>query len=207
MAEESKTVTEPEGEATPDPRDEELSKAKAEAGELRRKNEEYEQLLTDPKYLEYLTASPLTPEDGKEKVEAVAAREDVDLESLSNKQLVDYIRRVMSEEIGKAVDREVKPLKQQTAVDRAVQQVREVAAKHDDYFDHRDQMMQLAKMHPSLHPEQLYVLAKANANKKPVRPSKPSIPPVGGAAVKGKAPEGFEAKFATAYRAAGFGES
>jgi hypothetical protein len=155
---------------------------------------QYEQMLLDPAYLEFLATQGIDTKGRK------VEQQQVDLDNMSQKDLVEYILASVKGLINEAIT----PLKQEATVNAAVAQVKEAAAKYPDFWEYRDEMIRLAKMHPSLTAEEAYHLAKAKTASRPKRPSKPAETPTGGAQMKRKPPEGFEAKFLEAWREAGF---
>jgi hypothetical protein len=181
------------------PQVDESAELKAQLKALQDKISQYEQMLLDPAYLEFLAIRDVDTK-GKSLATKETQQQEVDLDSMSNKDLVEYI---LSSVRG-MLNQTIVPLKQEAQVTAAMQQVKEAAAKYPDFWDYRDEMIRLARAHPTLTAEEAYHLAKSRANRAPRKPSKPAEAPTGGAQMKRKPPEGFEAKFLEAWRAAGF---
>ncbi len=164
---------------------------------------EYERLLLDPSYLEFVAGRG---QDGHQQVQRKvvqrAAEEQVDLDSMSNKELVDYILATMRGELRQTVE----PVQKGVQFAEMQRQVNETSAKYPDFWDFRNDMVNLARNHPTLTAEDAYLIAKGKASKAPKKPAKPSEPPVGGNQMKRKPAEGFESKFLEAWRQAGMTE-
>jgi hypothetical protein len=158
---------------------------------------EYERLLLDPGYLEYLAGG-----GRKELVREARAAEpskEVDFDSMSNKDLVQYLFAVMKGELNKVVQ----PMAQDAQVTEMKRQVTEAAGKYSDFWDYKEEMVRLARVHPSLTADDAYFMAKGRGRRAPARPSKSGAAPGGGGSTTKQPAGGFEAKFAEAWKQSG----
>src|SRR5262245_40829167 len=134
MAEQEKPAEQQQGPSLEDlqARVEELTQTNQ---KFAKKNEEYERILLDPNYLEYVASGGAR---AREKPQAKA--EEVDFDSMSNKDLAEYLLRSVQGYINQTVQ----PLHQKSEVDAAVTDIKETAAKHEDYWVYKDEMLKIA---------------------------------------------------------------
>src|SRR5205807_4154692 len=147
---------------------------------LKDRNAEYERLLLDPAYLEYIAGSGGTGKGRREAARAVgrqAGDDKNDFEAMSQKELVDYILQTVRGEVRQAVV----PVAQEAQFREMQSQVKEASGKYPDFWDYKEDMVKLAKQHPTLTAEQAYHLAKGAGTVKPKRPARPTEAPRGGA--------------------------
>lgn len=108
-------------------------------------------------------AEKLTPppssQDGERKVE-------LDLESLSNKELVDHVVKELSEKILKPVNSQITDLSVQLQRNKGQADIKEVSSKYGDFWEFKDEIEARVKANPSLSLDDAYTLArKDNATK------------------------------------------
>ena len=174
---------------------EEHGKLKQQTEDLKRKNDEYEKLLLDPGYADYLANKGRKEPEPKKSAE----EEEAEWEGLSQKQVAEKITSMVVERVKETIG----PLKEDIKVKEAMADIKEVSAKHPDFWDHKDEMFRIAKQHPTLGAEQVYQLATAGVSKKPARePARSELP---GNMPKGDrpAPKGFKGKFDQAWKDSG----
>src|SRR5262245_17862072 len=180
----------------------EYESLKAVVEQLKGKNSEYERLLLDPSYIEFI-ASRGQPA-ARQVVQQQAASDGVDLDSMTQKELAEYLVRTFEG----MLNARVQPVTQEMQFTEMQRQVREVSGKYSDFWDFKDDMIKLARQNPTLSAEDTYHIAKGRGNEKPKVPTRRSEPPTGGGGkTVRKAPEGFEAKFAEAWAKSGLGAS
>src|SRR5262245_33411019 len=155
---------------------------------------EYEKLLLDPVFLQYLSAkqSGTLPVDGQPK----APQKVADFDAMSNTEIVDYVLRTMSGMLAQAVV----PVQQQTQFDHLKADVEKAAAKYPDFWDYQDEMIRIGKTHTTLSAEEAYHLAKSRPGSRKVKSSEI---PGGGGSTKAPIPKGFAAAFSQAFKESG----
>lgn len=192
MAETDSGGQQQQAQAEPD-----LEKLRADLAAAQNKNSEYERLLLDPAYLDFL-AGPRSA-----TAPAQQQQQQVDFDSMTNKELVEYMYRTMQGEI----NRNVVPLSQNQQLVETKNQVVAAAAKYQDFWDYKGDMVSLARANPALSAEDAYLLAKAKSSQRPRNPAKRTEAPTGGGSVARNQPKGFEAKFLEAWSQSGISKA
>ena len=110
--------------------------------------------------------------------------EPVDLESLSRAQLVDHIVGTIGEAVRQQISEALSPVTeqltglQQNVAERTVtQEIAALRSAHKDFNDWKEEMVGLAKQHPTLGIGQLYQLARAGSPAKAGELDKRYAPP------------------------------
>lgn len=169
-----------------------LEELKTRVARAEAKNTEYEKLMLDPVFLNYLSSrnpqGPAAP-SGQPKA-------DVDLDAMSNRELTEYILRTMTGMLAQTVV----PVQQQTQFNAIKAEVDKVAAAHSDYWDYQEEMIRIGRAHPTMSAEEAYLLAKSRPGTRKVKSGEV---PGGGGSTKREQPKGFEAAFAEALKVSG----
>jgi hypothetical protein len=159
--------------------------------------QEYERHLLDPAYLEFLAGN--RREAVQQAQAAQPSGEDVDFDRMSNKELVQYIVQTMRGDL----QRVVQPINENQVIKETKDQVKEAAARHEDYWEYQQEMIALARKHPTLTAEDAYWMAKGQTSGSPKPKPRRTETPTGGASTAKAPPVGFDAKFAKAWEQAG----
>lgn len=175
---------------------------------LKSKNGEYEKLLLDPGFLEYTATKAMGSlgRNGSGKGRQTDQGDDeIDIDSMTPKQLVEY----MMARINGELERRITPVARGNELAAAQRQVEAAAAKYQDFWEYKDEMLTLAKRNPALTPEEAYHIAKGTVGKKPAKPAPRTETPGGGprASRTPEKPKGFNSAFEAAWKEAGFGAS
>lgn len=165
--------------------------------DTRRKADEMERMILDPEYAEFMTERKNGKKDAEKKVDE--EDEEADLDGMTPKQLTKY----MLGEVQKMIHKEVSPLQSNIEVDKAMQDIERTAAKHEDFWDYKESMYNLAKSNPKLSAEQCYVLAKATTQAKPKRPATASETPSSRSGGEKPRPKGLSSAFDIAWKKSG----
>jgi len=183
---------EPNAAATPDAA---LAELQTRVSRAEGKNAEYEKLLLDPVFLQYLSAKQngtIQPSSGA----PATPTKTIDLDTMSNTELADYILRTAAGMVAQTVY----PVQQQTQFAGIKADIEKVAGEHADFWDYKDEMIRLGRIHPTMGAEDAYRLAKSKPGTRKVVSGDV---PGGGGSTKTPQPKGFDAAFATALKAAG----
>jgi hypothetical protein len=187
-------------EETPKEESVNVEELKAELERYKGKTGEYERLLLDPSYLEFVAGrGDATPQAPVQR----AQKEDVDFDSMTNKDLVEYLVNTFRGELRQ----NLAPVAQNQQLAEMQRQVAEAQDRYKDFWDYKIEMVKLARSNPALTADDAYHIAKGRAGDRPRKPSRSSEPPTGGASTRRNPPKGFESKFAEAWRASGLGSS
>lgn len=179
---------EEEQKETPD-----VTALKAQVDQQAKQLGEYEKLLLDPAYLDHIAnkTSDVIERKEVEKKQTEEAK-DIGLDDMSRQDFAEYMIAAIQGEINKAVV----PIKQGDQVRQATEQVNAAAQKFPDFWNYKQEMVQLSSGNPGLTAEQAYVLAK-NANPNKQAPS--SEIPSNQGNVKPAPQKGFQSKFDAAW--------
>ncbi len=127
----------------------------------RRFDEVYGESKQKDRVIEYLTGllkqTQQTPAPEKEVPETLP-----DFEEMTNKELALWMVNKLGDKIDKTISSKVSPVLEQSELERATRDIDQTARKYQDYFDYRDEMINIAKRHPSLNAEEVYRLAKGD---------------------------------------------
>lgn len=107
----------------------------------------------------------------EQQVEEEVIEEEDELDTLTESQLEALPRarfgQLLTGKIGKLIEGQLKPLAEQingvtvaTTTERVKTEVANLAAQHKDYWDFQQEMLVLAREHPTLSPTRLYRLAR-----------------------------------------------
>lgn len=170
--------------------------------QLQQKNNEYENLLLDPTYLDFLANG-----NNRQAVQRVAQQQapspgQVDWDSMTNKDLAEYMVATMRGMLNSAVV----PMQQTQQVRDAMQQVQAAQQKYPDFVEYKDSMLRIAQRNPNITAEEAYHIAKGQNPRRPTAPKKSAgSPPAGGGSTASAADKGFNSAFLKAWEAAGLG--
>lgn len=174
---------------------EQFDTLKAQNEALSKKNQDYEYMLLDPEYVNFVASKGKRGENrGSEKP---SKEEEVDFEGMSKKELVDYILSGVS----KTVKDEVSPLRSEVNMNAYVGQVKECMGKYPDYLDYKDEMIATAKKHPTMSADEVYHLTKSYVKAKPKRePVRSELPGNRERGEKLNKKKGFDGAFDSAWK-------
>ena len=180
--------------------------------------------LMSPEYLEHLSAARRGDGDGGPKgkrgggSEAEPISPEKDIDEMSNKELAGFIVQVIRKDFGKVGDMfDVELGKVNTAVAdiRTAMEIDRVASANPDFWEHKKEILDLARKNPALTPTEAYKIVKhdklakgaadqVEADKKRGRRAaseKPGSGPVT-RSTTGTKPKGFSEAFEEAYSTA-----
>lgn len=89
--------------------------------------------------------------------------QEPDWENATPKQLADYVVAKTMEEVGRQLGTQVQHVERRVERIDAQQQIRETAAKYPDYWTYREMMAAISRKYPTMHAEDVYLLAKSRA--------------------------------------------
>lgn len=182
---------------------EDAAALKAQVSALEAKAGQYEGMLLDPAYVEYVAARSAG------QVQAAQTRQTPrsaakSMEEMTQEELAKFILT----QTNSAVRSAVAPLEQSVIQDRAVGQIKEASLKFKDFWDYKHDMLVLAQQHPTLTAESAYLLAKANrgggehkaetTEKRPV--PRTELPSSGGVRAIKEIGKGFKPKYDEAWK-------
>ena len=160
---ENPPAQEPDGkkpeEATPESQNPEQEPAQGKSSEADALREELARVkaqIYSPEYQQYLQ------ELGRAKQEQPPAQDPTgqlspeDLDQMSGSELAKTILN----SVARVVEDQIKPVTSKLTQVEFNQLVDAVARRHPDFWDYKDQMIEIAKQNPNMHPEAAYKLAK-----------------------------------------------
>ena len=101
-----------------------------------------------------------------------AAAIEVKPEDLSPQEMIDYLEAKMEGRIAAAIQ----PIANNQIVAQAQQQVAAASGKYTDYWDYKDEMLQIAQRHPTITADEAYWMAKGRGGEKKAEPAKKVAP-------------------------------
>lgn len=155
---------------------------------LRNRLAEYERMLLDPDYLEYLATK------GEKRLEEERREAPQKLADLDDEKKLEYLLGKVKE----VVQQEIGSFRREMTLREVQRQIEEVAKRYPDFFEYKDEMVEIAKRHPTIGPEEAYLLAKSRKPK--VAPKARVEPPVGGSGSRAKVGGDFRAAFEEAWK-------
>jgi hypothetical protein len=172
----------------------EYDRLKAENERLTRQNQDYEYNLLDPEYINWVANKGKV---GARQQQQEERKEEVDFESMSKKDLVDYILNGTK----KMVQEGIAPIDSKINMNTYVTQVKECMGKYTDYLDYKDEMIQTAKQHPTLSADEVYHLTKSRVSARPKKqPARTEVPSNRERGERIKEKKGFDGAFDSAWK-------
>ena len=83
---------------------------------------------------------------------------DPDYDSMTPKQLVEYIRKSNRRDLEEVLSQTLVPMQERDKARIASDSLSKAAAKYPDYWEHREPMIEMAEKHPELDAEEVYLL-------------------------------------------------
>jgi hypothetical protein len=122
---------------------------------LQRFNEVYGRMKElERTLLEVAKAGPKTTPRVEEK--------EPDWDTLTGSEMAHAIFERVGTKVGDIINRTVTPVRDTFEQERVARDIAETAAKHPDFWDHREKMVAFAERHPTLTAEEAYYLASSN---------------------------------------------
>jgi len=164
----------------------------AEFDKLKGSNRELEDLLLDPAYAEFLEA--------KKAGDTQAANAEV--ADMNNAELMQH----MTDKFSGMLDGAVSKISGASAEQQALADIEKLRGANTDFDLYQDEMIAVAKQHPSLNAGQVYKLAKAEAGPKVAPALKGGEVPNSNSPGGTPAPKGMEKQLDAAWKTSGIGK-
>jgi len=128
---------------------------------LERKLEDADRELLSEEYLQFLESKK-----GKGRETAPASDEGVDFETMSPKQIIEYVRKeysIKSGSVSEEIDKKLGSLEDRIGLALAQVDIQLTASKHPDFWEHKDRITKIARENPTISAEKAYRQAKRDA--------------------------------------------
>jgi hypothetical protein len=127
---------------------------------IKRFNEVYGRMKELERSLVEVATNASRPQQHTKEVE----EEFPDFEQMTPQQVAKWNLGQMKKMVQEAVHSEVSPITSNVARERATKMIDEAASKHSDFYDYKDQIIDIGNRHPTLTPEEAYFLATKDLN-------------------------------------------
>lgn len=175
--------------------------------ELTEKVSRYEQLVVTPEYQAFLAARNQPQQQRREYSTEEKTAFQEKLNSMSRAEFAAFVRDLTVETVKEQM---FMPIQSALVTDKVKDQIVDVSGKYPDYWDYRQDMINISNQNPTLNAEQVYHLAKAGRNtaspqvrppaRKPGGETPSSVP----ASRTEKVSQTFDSAFDAAFKKAGF---
>jgi len=179
---------------------------------LRERLARYEQLVVSPEYAEFLAQksraaqAPVAPAPKQYSNEEKQAFQEK-LNNMSRAEFAAFIRDLTVDAVREQM---FNPVVQSIVSEKVQNQIAEASAEFKDFWDYKQEMIQLSNANPALSAKQVYHLAKASKGPAPVPAGKPPLRKASGeapggvpAVTKEAPPDTFNTAFESAFKKSG----
>ena len=142
-----------EGEATPP-----TKKKTSETVPIQRFNEVWGQM----RRLERLSQQLLEERKSFTEQSTKKPEPEPDYDQMTPKELVGHITQQVGRVIDDRLSKTLTPLQEDRRLEQATASITHAASKYPDFWDFKEQMIEVAERHPTLSAEQAYLLASGN---------------------------------------------